>query len=101
MTRATNGRFGPGNSGKPAGARNKLQADFILALQKDFKENGPDVINIVRVERPADYLKILASILPKEMLLSASPLEEMSDDELANAIETLRQAGAVAKEKRN
>jgi hypothetical protein len=68
--RRSNGTFLPGNGGRPQGSRNKLQADFIEALGADFAEHGKGVINIVRVEKPADYLKIIAGALPKEFFLS-------------------------------
>jgi hypothetical protein len=56
----------------------------------DFEEHGPATIAKVREERPADYLKIVASILPKELNVRTNPLEEMSDDELADGIAVLQ-----------
>lgn len=60
-------QFKPGNPGKPKGARNKLGEEFIRALYEDFKEYGPDTIATVRDEKPDQYLKVVASILPKEI----------------------------------
>lgn len=86
-------KFQPGNSGRPQGARNKLQANLINALAEDFKEHGEGVIKIVRAERPAEYLKIVASILPKEFLFSeAGPLDDMSDEELEAFIAQWRES---------
>lgn len=67
--------FKPGQSGNPAGrpkgARQKLGEDFLNALRDDFEANGPAVIQAVRSEKPDQYLKVIASILPKEIELSA------------------------------
>lgn len=67
--------FKPGQSGNPAGrpkgARAKLGEDFLNALRDDFETNGPAVIQAVRSEKPDQYLKVIASILPKEIELTA------------------------------
>lgn len=61
----------PGQSGNPAGrpkgARSKLGEAFIDALLEDWNKNGVQAIIDMRDEKPADYVKIVASILPKEI----------------------------------
>jgi hypothetical protein len=63
------GRFLTGNSGggRPKGARSKLGEEFLQALLKDFNEHGAKVIATVREDKPDQYLKVVASILPKEI----------------------------------
>jgi len=56
-----------GGGGRPRGAKNKLHRSFIEALQADFDLHGKAAIAIVRVEDPAAYLRVIASILPKEL----------------------------------
>ena len=90
MERNAKGQFNPGSGGRQPGARNKLQANVIDVLAKDFKEHGADVVQIVRVEKPAEYLRIVASILPKEVLLTDSGLEDLTDDELRDALAWVR-----------
>jgi Family of unknown function (DUF5681) len=80
-------RFQAGESGnragRPKGARSKLSDAFLKALADDFLEHGEGVIQKVREERPHDYLKIIASSLPKQIELgSDKPAREMTDEEL-------------------
>lgn len=95
MPRNAAGQFLPGTGGRTPGSRNRLQAAFIDELAKDFKEHGAGVIKIVRAEKPTDYLKIVASILPKELLLPDSALEDLSDDELKETLAAVRKAAAM------
>jgi hypothetical protein len=64
-------KFKPGKSGNPAGrpkgARSKLGEEFINAMLADFTKNGKLAIETVRDEKPDQYLKVIASILPKEI----------------------------------
>lgn len=64
------GRFLPGNSGfggRPKGARSKLGEHFLKAMLEDFEQHGEGAIATVRDEKPDQYLKVIASILPKEI----------------------------------
>ena len=80
----------PNPAGRPKGSRNKLGEAFIQALQSDFEEHGEKVIETVRIEKPDQYLKVIASILPKELNVNTNALGEMSDDELAAIFASLR-----------
>jgi hypothetical protein len=84
-------RLKPGQSGNPAGrpkgSRNKVSEKPLEALAIDFDDHGKEVIEKVRVQRPADYLKIVASLVPKQMeiddLRTSRRAEDLSDNELA------------------
>ena len=56
------------------------------------------MIKIARIERPIEYLKVIASVLPKEIVVEQSVLADLSDEELANHIALLQriQAGKLA-----
>lgn len=82
--------FQPGNPGRPKGSRNKLGEEFIKALYADFEEHGPAVIATVRQEKPDQYLKVVASVLPKEVKVTTEV--DLSDDELDKRIRQLAAA---------
>ena len=95
------GRFLPGNSGgpgKPKGSRNKLGEAFLTDLQADWAEHGSAAIATVRQERPHEYLKVVASILPKELNVRVDPLEEMDDDELTAILAAARAVSRIHQE---
>jgi hypothetical protein len=83
--------FKKGQSGNPLGrhigSRNKLDADFTAALQQDFAAHGPEAVRLVRETEPATYLKVIASVLPKQSHHTIEKLELKSDAELAAIIQ--------------
>jgi len=52
----------------------------------DFDPASVDVIEAVMTDRPVDYLKIIASLVPKELNVSASSLDDLSDEDLCDAL---------------
>jgi putative ABC transport system substrate-binding protein len=72
------------------GSRHKISETFIAALHEDFVQHGACAIQRVREERPADYVRVVASLIPKELHVQSAPLEDMSDDELMDIIALLR-----------
>jgi hypothetical protein len=85
------GQKSPG-SGRAKGARNRISAAFLTALAADFEEHGEAAIKIMRVERPTEYCKVIASILPKEFEITENKLVEMDDSELDAIIEFARRS---------
>lgn len=83
-------KFEPGNPGRAKGSRNKLGEDFIAALSDDFNEHGIAAIQAVRSEKPDAYLKVIASILPRELKVTTE--NDLTDDQL---IERIRQLDAA------
>jgi hypothetical protein len=85
----------PGQSGnptgRPVGNRNKLTEKFILALHDDFVEHGPAVIKKVREDKPDAYLKVIASILPRQLhFKNESVFDGMSNEQLDQTINAVR-----------
>jgi hypothetical protein len=87
--RKPDGTFAPGNPGKPKGSRNKLAEAFITDMQADWEQNGAAVIETVRSEKPDVYLKVVASILPRDLNVNINPLEEADDAELVQRLRDL------------
>lgn len=91
------GRFvvPPVSPGRPKGSRNKLGEAFIEALKDDFEAHGKAAIVEVRETKPDQYLKVIASLMPKDVNLNITDdASEMTDDELADRIAKLTQAVA-------
>ena|SRR5262245_30383919 len=83
-------QFKPGQGGRKAGARNRISTALLEAIAKDFEEFGEEAIKITRVERPTEYLKIVASLLPKEFEIVDSRLTDISDEEIDKIIDIAR-----------
>jgi len=90
------GRFLTGNSGggRPKGSRNKLGEQFLEALAQDFTAHGQEAIVACREKKPAEYMRIVAGLPPKELQVLKDPVNEMSDEEIADVLDILR--GIVA-----
>lgn len=83
--------YKPGQSGNPAGrpkgSRNKLGEAFIEALHDDFNEHGIAAIQKTRDEKPDVYVRVIASLLPKEFKIETT--SDLTDEQLDARIRTL------------
>lgn len=82
-------QFKPGNPGRPKGSRNKLGEAFIEDMLADWEANGPAAIVKVRTEKPDAYLKVVASILPKDLNININQTDHMTDEQLVERIRSL------------
>jgi len=85
-------QFKAGNPGRPKGSRNKLGEAFIQAMYEDFEAHGADVIDKVRLEKPDQYLKVVASILPQQLNVRVSEFDELTEDQIDQRINALARA---------
>lgn len=85
------GRFLTGNigGGRPKGSRNKLGEQFLTDMLADWEENGPAAIKAVREEKPDAYLKVVASILPRELNVRVNEFDDLTDEQLARQLASI------------
>lgn len=85
------GRFVSGNigGGRPKGSRNKLGEAFLDDMFADWEAHGKEAIARTRDEKPEQYLKVVASILPRELNVNVNEVDSLTDDELIERIRAL------------
>ena len=88
MTLFEKGR--PKTGGRVKGAKNRLSHAFLTALAEDFEQHGIEALKIARIERPVEYIKVVAGLMPKEFEIMDSHLADLSDEELDVFIAKLR-----------
>ena len=92
--------FKPGQSGNPAGrgkgTRDLFCENFIKDFMAEWRIGGPEALEAVRTKEPAVFLRVAASIIPKEYKFNDkdTSLEELLEQ---NSIAELNQliAGLV------
>jgi len=77
------------SKGRPHNSRNRLQGSFLRELANDFDKYGRGAIMRAREEDPLGYVRVVASLMPKELEFKR-PLEDFEDDELLAMIDALR-----------
>ena len=85
----------PGQSGNPKGrtlgSRNKLSEEFVMTLYEHFLQHGAKAIERVYNSRPDVYVKVVASLMPKEFhFKNESAFEGLTDDKLDEVISSVR-----------
>lgn len=96
--------FKPGNkanpSGRPKGSRSAFAETFLKDFLHDWEENGASAITACRNKDPSTYLKVAASLLPKQLDITDGQatldrmLDKMNDKQLDQLIHGLIAIGA-------
>ena len=71
-----------GPAPRPKRTKKTLGDDFLAAVRADFRTHGAGVIAKVRADKPDQYLKIVLSVLPKDLHVSINQLDALSDEEI-------------------
>lgn len=62
-------QFKPGNQrgpGRPKGSKNKISEDFLQSFHKVWLEHGEAALQRMVEERPAEFIKVAAGLIPKD-----------------------------------
>ena len=73
-------------------------SELLEDLSADWQEGGAAAIKMMRIERPAEYVRVMCSILPKEMLFETGSVTELDDDELDQMISMLRERALAVRQ---
>lgn len=98
-------RFKPGNKmgGRTKGARNKFSEEFFKDFLADWEMAGAEAIQRVRLEDPSAYLRVAASLIPRELSIREGDgaldklLEQFSNTELDKIIAGIAAIGFAEK----
>lgn len=80
-----------GIGGRPKGSRNKLTEQFFTDLYDRWKERGIAAIDQMIDEKPGDFVKVVATQMPKQLEMNANPLGDLTEDELTELLAVARQ----------
>ena len=97
IERAKNGTFAPGHRGgpgRPVGSRNRLAESFLADLQKQWAKSGKKALERTATDDPVAFTKIVASLMPREMLASVINVNANIDARLLADVQTF--AGELA-----
>lgn len=87
-------KFQPGQSGNPAGkpkgARTKLSEDLFKLMQAEVDKNGPKIIAALAKKRPADFAKVWASFVSKEIDLTDNRWKDVTLEEAEAIVEKIQ-----------
>jgi hypothetical protein len=96
-------QFKPGHGGRPKGSRNKLAQRVFDDIFAHWCEpaggelcKGQAALELLYREEPGAYLRLTASVLPKEFLFE-SAVSELSNEELDSMIEAIRERALEAR----
>lgn len=84
----------PGQSGnpngRPTGSRHKIAESFLRDFYEAWEAFGRPALLAAAWSKPHEFVKVAASLLPKELHVRQSPLEEMDDAEIDTVLDAIR-----------
>jgi hypothetical protein len=87
--RHANGRFGPGNPGRPPGARGRASHKVVMSILEDFEANKARTLEFLRTCRAESYFATLLRLLPP-LIEDEAPPPTCSDAEAAAKVTRAR-----------
>jgi hypothetical protein len=94
----SDGNGGIHKGGRKLGSRTRLTAKVFEDILDNWNapvegrniSKGQAALEVMRKERPSEYVKIVCSLLPKELLLGDSTLADLDDGQIDALLMTLR-----------
>ena len=95
VVRHESGRFGPGNPGRPSGARGRRGSHVVDAILDDFIANKDSALKGARFMNGAAYLNTIVKLLPAQPSIGAPDVRGWSDAEVDEAMAAVRKIFAI------
>ncbi len=73
--RDANGRFGPGNPGRPHGSRNRMSQRIALGLLRHYAEHEAEILARLSRGHFKDYMRLIGQMLPRDPDVDAPDLD--------------------------
>src|SRR5262245_29457217 len=87
----------PKTGGRRKGSRDRIATALLEAIAEDFEKFGKEAILFARTEKPVEYLRVVASLLPKEFEITTHNVaHDLSDEEIDALIEHARHQRELA-----
>ena len=81
---------GDPRAGRKPGSKVRLTNTFLNDVLDEWEKSGKDALRIFRIENPDKFCVMVASLVPRELLIE-SVTSDLPDDELDNMIVRLRE----------
>jgi hypothetical protein len=85
-----NGRFGPGNPGRRPGSRNHASRRTAMLVLQHFERNRDKILDHMALSYTPAYGALIGRLLPRQVELSTSRLDELTEAELARVLADVR-----------
>ena len=89
-TRFPNGRFGPGNPGRPKGSRNRVSSRLTLAILEHFDARHDEILDRLQAAWLPAYVRLMSSLLPRSADYALPDFSDFSDLEKARRVNEVR-----------
>ena len=76
--------------GRPLGARTKLSDAFLKDVLTAWEQCGKAAIEKFVDDRPHEFVKLVASILPRHFNVKVNELDELTDEQLLRELAAVR-----------
>ena len=90
--RHVDGRFGPGNPGRPRGSRNRISGRIALGLLQHYAQHEAEILDRLRRHFFADYMRLIGRMLPRNAGPETPDVEAMSPEDVARVTRAVRRA---------